>query len=69
MAAVMGDGDDHQEFLHLLGDARFSTLRQRCVSESWDDLPRGGIDWCRESLRVVFLWSTPHPGCQSQMKV
>ena len=31
MAAVMGDGDDHQEFLHLLGDARFSTLRQRCL--------------------------------------
>ena len=29
--AVMGDGDDHQEFLHLLGDARFSTLRQRCL--------------------------------------
>ena len=31
MAAVMEDGDDHQEFLHLLGDARFSTLRQRCL--------------------------------------
>ena len=31
MAAVMGDGDDHQEFLHLLGGARFSTLRQRCL--------------------------------------
>ena len=31
MAAVMGEGDDHQEFLHLLGDARFSTLRQRCL--------------------------------------
>ena len=27
MAAVMGDGNDHEEFLHLLGDARFSTLR------------------------------------------
>ena len=33
MAAVMGRREnDHEEFLHLLGDARFSTLRQRCLA-------------------------------------
>ena len=41
MAAVMGDGNDHEEFLHLLGDARFSTLRQRCLA--FEKLKKHGV--------------------------
>ena len=55
MAAVMGDGNDHEEFLHLLGDARFSTLRQRCLSfeklRKQCDLP---IPWTEKSVRALL---------------
>ena len=55
MAAVMGDGDDHQEFLHLLGDARFSTLRQRCLFfeklKKQDLLP---VPWTEPAVRQML---------------
>ena len=55
MAAVMGDGDDHLEFLHLLGDARFSTLRQRCLLfeklKKQDLLP---VPWTEPAVRQML---------------
>ena len=55
MAAVMGDGGDHQEFLHLLGDARFSTLRQRCLFfeklKKQDLLP---VPWAEPAVRQML---------------
>ena len=63
MAAVMGDGNDHEEFLHLLGDARFSTLRQRCLA--FEKLKKHGglqIPWTEKSVRSLLsnLHSTPN---------
>ena len=55
MAAVMGDGNDHEEFLHLLGDARFSTLRQRCLA--LEKLKKHGglqIPWTEKSVRSLL---------------
>ena len=56
MAAVMGDGNDHEEFLHLLGDARFSTLRQRCLA--FEKLKKHGglqIAWTeKKSVRALL---------------
>ena len=56
MAAVMGDGnDDHEEFLHLLGDTRFSTLRQRCLA--FEKLKKHGglqIPWTEKSVRSLL---------------
>ena len=55
MAAVMGDGNDHEEFLHLLGDARFSTLRQRCLA--LEKLKKHGglqIAWTEKSVRSLL---------------
>ena len=55
MAAVMGDGDDHLEFLHLLGDARFTTLRQRCLFfeklKKQDLLP---VPWTEPAVRQML---------------
>ena len=51
----MGEGDDHQEFLHLLGDARFSTLRQRCLFfeklKKQDLLP---VPWTESTVRQML---------------
>lgn len=55
MAAVMGDGNDHEEFLHLLGDARFSTLRQWCLA--FEKLKKHG------GLQIP--WTEPCPPHQS----
>eukprot|EP00434_Breviolum_minutum_P041685 symbB.v1.2.037085.t1/scaffold5381.1/size27835/3 len=55
MAAVMGDRNDHEEFLHLLGDARFSTLRQRCLA--LEKLKKHGglqIPWTEKSVRSLL---------------
>ena len=55
MAAVMGGGNDHEEFLHLLGDARFSTLRQRCLA--LEKLKKHGglqIPWTEKSVRSLL---------------
>ena len=55
MAAVMGDGDDHQEFLHLLGDARFSTLRQRCLFfEKLKKQDLLSVPWTESSVRQML---------------
>ena len=51
----MGDGNDHEEFLHLLGDARFSTLRQRCLA--LEKLKKHGglqIPWTEKSVRSLL---------------
>lgn len=51
----MGDGNDHEEFLHLLGDARFSTLRQRCLA--FEKLKKHGglqIPWSEKSVRALL---------------
>ena len=55
MAAVMGDGNDHEEFLHLLGDDRFSTLRQRRLA--LEKLKKHGglqIPWTEKSVRSLL---------------
>ena len=56
MAAVMGDGDNHLEFLHLLGDARFSNLRQRCLS--FEKLKKQGgllqVPWTEQTVRQML---------------
>ena len=51
----MGDGNDHLEFLHLLGYARFSTLRQRCLS--FEKLKKQGclqVPWSEHSVRPLL---------------
>ena len=55
MAEVMGDRNNHEEFLHLLGDARFSTLRQRCLA--FEKLRKQGglqIPWTEKSVRGLL---------------
>ena len=54
MAAVMGDGNDHEEF-QFVGDARFSTLRQRCLA--FEKLKKHGglqIPWTAKSVRSLL---------------
>ena len=72
MAAMMGEGDDHLEFLHLLGDARFSTLMQRCLffeklkkqgllQVPWTEPPEAAVRQMLSKLHALGVHSQLHP--------
>ena len=55
MAKVMEESNPAEEFRHLLGDARFRSLRMHCLNlEGMQKLGFRSIPWTEQSLRSLL---------------